>query len=392
MRYAEGSSWSAYEGRDICYAGGPHDAALPMDDSAAVAGDIELESESLERVAPADASQFKFDLVFGCQTSITGLFKTQLADGIMGMENSGTAFWNQMYAKQAIPKPEFSLCFSRSDVVDEEGTGAGAMTLGGGEPRLHTTPMVFAKNLRSSGFYAVHLKAVFLREEGGTSANAAEGETDRMINLGLSESQLNDGKVIVDSGTTDTHFTRQLAASFKTAWKQLTGTDYNHSPVSLTPEQLAALPTIVLFMSGYDGDPVGDEPAAEPNAVPGYVGDNAGQWAEPRDVALTIPASHYMELDSDTGQYTSRFYVEERSGSVLGANAMMGHDVYFDTARGRIGFAQSDCDYASLVAAAGTGAAEPVPHTASMKIAVDEEMEEMEEKMEEEVEEMEGNE
>ena len=70
---------------------------------------------------------------------------------------------------------------------------------------------------------------------------------------------------------------------------------------------------------------------------------------DPKDVVLAIPASHYLEYDGDTGKYVPRFYTEEGSGSVLGANAMMGHDVYFDVARGRIGFAESDCDYATLL-------------------------------------------
>jgi hypothetical protein len=39
----------------------------------------------------------------------------------------------------------------------------------------------------------------------------------------------------------------------------------------------------------------------------------------------------------------------EGSGSVLGANTIRGHDVYFDiTERSRIGFAPSECDYIKL--------------------------------------------
>ena len=76
---------------------------------------------------------------------------------------------SKVYLKNAIPRPEFSLCFSRNNecFVDKEGTEAGAMTLGGVDLRLHMSPMVFAKNMKSSGFYAVHLKAMYLREGGG---------------------------------------------------------------------------------------------------------------------------------------------------------------------------------------------------------------------------------
>lgn len=158
MSYAEGSSWSAYESVDLCYAGGPHDQPLAQQDHAS--------SENIDHIDPVEASQFAFELAFGCQVSITGLFITQLADGIMGMENDNTAFWKQMHSHNAIPRPEFSLCFSRQDDASREGTGAGAMTLGGVDKRLHMSPMVFAKNIRSSGFYTVHLKSVYLRKGG----------------------------------------------------------------------------------------------------------------------------------------------------------------------------------------------------------------------------------
>lgn len=162
MSYAEGSSWSAYEAMDLCYAGGPHDQALSVGGP-----QVNMEDVTVDHIDPVDASQFAFEMAFGCQVSITGLFITQLADGIMGMENEKTAFWKQMHTKNAIPRPEFSLCFSRSDEADRDGTAAGAMTLGGVDLRLHSSPMVFAKNQKSSGFYAVHLKAVYLREGGG---------------------------------------------------------------------------------------------------------------------------------------------------------------------------------------------------------------------------------
>merc|ERR1711957_217958 len=85
--------------------------------------------------------------------------------------------------------------------------------------------------------------------------------------------------------------------------------------------------------------------------------------SNPLDVVITIPGSHYMEFDPDTDKYVPRFYTEEASGSVLGANAMMGYDVYFDVARGRIGFAESNCDYVSLLMSEGRSISVPMPKT-----------------------------
>lgn len=349
MSYAEGSSWSAYEASDLCYAGGQHDEALTISGPQT---NVNTQNLLVDHIDPVEASMFAFELAFGCQISITGLFITQLADGIMGMENEKTSFWKQMHLKNAIPRPEFSLCFSRSNSADREGTGAGAMTLGGVDPRLHVSPMVFAKNMKATGFYAVHLKAVYLREGGGASAQTVQADMGRFHKLGVSEKDLNSGNVIVDSGTTDTYFTSKLNGPFKKAWKELTGKDYSHNSVQLSEEEIENLPTIILVVQGFDGDAVGDEPDGNPDDIAGYAG-KTDLSDNPRDVVIAIPATHYMEFDTDTGKYVPRFYTEESSGSVLGANAMMGHDVFFDVARGRIGFSESDCDYVSLLLSEG---------------------------------------
>lgn len=41
----------------------------------------------------------------------------------------------------------------------------------------------------------------------------------------------------------------------------------------------------------------------------------------PLDVVLAIPPEHYYEYDTDLDEYVARFYVDEGSGGVLGANS-----------------------------------------------------------------------
>jgi len=341
MSYQEGSSWAAYEARDWAYVGGPHDEPLET-------GISITQSEKEENLGddPFHASAFAFRLDFGCQTSLTGLFKTQLADGIMGMDNGETSFWKQMKSSGSIDSNNFSLCFAKQTIALRDGTMAGTLTMGGVDTRLHETPMVYASNTRTTGFYAVKLRKIYLREGGGESAKSEDLTKVRPIDI--DDDSLNYGGVIVDSGTTDTYFTSKLAAPFKQAWKEIVGTDYTHSKVALTNEQLLALPTILFQLEADSASSV-----ADPSSVTGLSADV--DPSNPTDVLIALPATHYMEYNEQEGKYTARFYIEESSGSVLGANTMMGHDVHFDIDGHRIGFAESQCDFFKLSGLDPTG-------------------------------------
>lgn len=350
MSYQEGSSWSAYEVRDECYVGGMHEAAVTVAEATGHQDDLD----------PFVAPDFAFPLKFGCQTHLTGLFKTQLADGIMGMDNAEAAFWAQM-AKQLGMAQKFALCFGRSPTASRTGTNAGAMTMGGSDDRLHESDMVFSATDEGRGFYNVHVSKVYLRLGGGDSA-LSQDDSATVQRLDVSDSDLNRGGVIVDSGTTDTYYNRAIGDAFKQVWKQLVGADYSHSAVDLTEEELHALPTVLFQISG---DVAMNQGLADLNPgrkIVGLAGDLDPE--NPYDVILAMPASHFYEFDTRTNKYTSRFYVDEGGGSVLGANAMMGHDVFFDVDNHRVGWAESTCDYEKLVepfVKAGALVPPPVP-------------------------------
>ncbi|VEU36151.1 unnamed protein product [Pseudo-nitzschia multistriata] len=346
--YTEGSAWEAYEANDTVYAGGFHGKAL-----------LEEQGGTSDDLDPSHAAALGFPLRFGCQTMVTGLFKTQLADGIMGMCDGKNAFWHQMYRAGKIHSKQFSLCFSRPPHSSREGTLAGAMTLGGTDERLHHHPMVYTTTRgtpsmlprrKKSGYFDVHVRKMYLRAgSGGESAATADPSA---IVLELSGAELINelGGVIVDSGTTDSYFSSAIQMSLRENYKTLTGgaSSFHHDKVSLTGEELAALPTLLIQMAG---DEALNRAVAEehggPAGVPGLAGDLDPE--HPLDVIVAVPPSHYMEHLS-TGRYQNRIYATEKypDGSVLGANTMMGHDILFDPTQNRIGWAESSCDYHEL--------------------------------------------
>jgi len=312
--YQEGSSWRAFEASDVVYSGGPHDDILKKNKNS-------------------------FRMRFGCQTKLSGFFQTQLADGIMGMEMSPSSIWKQMYVQGVLEEKSFALCLSQQPVASREGTSAGSMTLGGVDKRLHDTHMVYANQLNDKGWFVVRLKRLFLRTHGGEHVEVPREDEPYVhyLEVDVSESDLNNGNIVLDSGTTDTYLSTELYHDFDKAWKSLMeGRSYNNGSHRYTDEQLLSLPTILFQLETSDKD-YGDM------HTPGLVGELDKD--RPTDVLVAMPPTHYMEYNPKTWRYSSRLYFNEKRGGVLGANFMMGHDVYFDVHRGRVGFAESTCDY-----------------------------------------------
>jgi Eukaryotic aspartyl protease len=259
----------------------------------------------------------------------------------MGMENASTSFWSQMYQAGAISSKSFSLCFSRPQAVDVE---AGALTLGGSDRRLHQSDMVFAPlQKQGNAFYTVILRKMYLRSGHPRTANATDYQY-RLLKV--KELALNRGQVIVDSGTTDTYFSRAIQTEFKRAWKELTGKDYTQKGQTMTQEEILAMPSVVLQIAGDEGrNGALRRSAATPVSGLAELIDPD----HPHDMIWIIPPTHFFEYDEAKQEYSAGVYINLESGSVLGGNAIMGHDVYFDIGNGVIGIAESDCNYTGLV-------------------------------------------
>lgn len=375
VSYAEGSTWSAAEGNDVVYPAGPHEEALMTREERLDAGvGAGMGSLGQNDAAGQEFDWMNFQLKFGCQSKVTGLFRTQLEDGIMGMDNRKGSFWLQLHEhykqngyappaeeeKQVAFDPaQFSLCYDRQPLSMDlrPGVGSGTLTLGGTDPLLHKSDMVFAENITPiGGWFAVRISAMFLRTLGGTLYEPPQGQME-YLRVNAEEAALNGNSstnkgVIIDSGTTDTYLPKGLNAAFEQAWKAALGEDakYHNSLQELTPEQIESLPTILLVLKGH--------PSNEGNAAgmalshPPMLESKEPTPVSNSDVVVAIPPSHYMEEShTEPGKYTSRVYFNEKFGGqpILGSNFLMGHEVNFDVGRGRVGFAESHCDYDQYV-------------------------------------------
>jgi Xylanase inhibitor N-terminal len=315
--YTEGSSWEAYQAEDLVYMGG---------------------RDMLAKEDPRN-SDYAVEFLFGCLTSENGLFVTQLANGIMGMSAHQETLTKRLFDMKKIERNMFAMCFRRELATSKKGVSAGVMTLGGFDNRLDLSPMVYAVNVAASGWFTVYVKNVFIRSGGGQRATCELEEGQHILRIPLDLAVVNSGKgVIVDSGTTDTYLHKKVAKSFVSAWKKITKSEYNHKGILLSDDQLHRLPTILVQMKGY-----GTRSIESSTPTIGYAGTL--DPSSPDDILLAIPATHYMEYSTTTGLYTSRLYFTESRGGVLGANSMQGHNVVFDWEYGRVGFAESACDY-----------------------------------------------
>jgi len=289
--YSEGSSWHAYKVRDKLWLGGETVASVP------------------------NASNLSTYFDFGCQDMETGLFRTQQVDGIMGLSGASDTYPHVLHVNGVTKSKVFAMCFRK---------GGGILTVGGVDSSIHSNhsenSVVFAKQVsrKVSGWFAVRLLDVLLRHS----------KTKRITSIGVPFYKYNTGKgVIIDSGTTDTYLPASAMSQFLALFKQMSGIVYTNNKRHLSLEELESLPTIIYRLEGIDGKPIDIE----------------------------SPPSSYTEsiirktATSTSTKHAFRIYLTEPSGTVLGANFMVGHNVIFDYDARKIGFAKSECDPAPMI-------------------------------------------
>lgn len=151
--YSEGSSWRAFKLLDLVYVG-----AIQID-------------------MINNAPQYAVEFTFGCQTYETGLFRTQLADGIMGLSMSEDTLPFVLFSKGITSTKMFALCFR---------VGGGIMTIGGVDQTIHAKPDInYAKLIKKTGWFTVNLLDIQMQDQ---------NEANPPKSLGVDKSSWSGGK------------------------------------------------------------------------------------------------------------------------------------------------------------------------------------------------------
>ncbi|KAL7687324.1 putative aspartic peptidase A1 family, aspartic peptidase domain superfamily, xylanase inhibitor [Plasmopara halstedii] len=272
--YLEGSTWKATVVEDIVYLGGDssfHDVSM--------------------------RNHYGTHFQFGCQNAETGLFVTQVADGIMGLSNADNHIVAKLHRENKIPNNLFSLCFTEN---------GGSMAIGEPFKSAHRGSIDYVKLLAdrsTTHFYNVNMKDIRINN----------------VSIQAKEEAYTRGHYIIDSGTTDSYLPLTLKNEFLKVFQEVSGREYQSGDKckSFTITDLASLPTIQLVMEAYGDDKT--------------------------DVILNVPPEQY--LFATNGAYCGNLYLSENSGGVIGANLMMGRDVIFDLGNQRVGFVDADCAF-----------------------------------------------
>lgn len=296
VSYMEGSNWKGYVSRDLF--------SLAINDEN-VRYDLQV------------------NFTFACETSESGLFESQLENGIMGLMNEAVLHLPKVLKEEKkMSSNEFSLCMSRALSTSKDGVYAGIMALGGFDDSHHTSPMVYAKNTKSFG-YNVVIRKMYLQTDDG-----------KITPISADYQDVHD--VLVDSGTTLTYLSTEIGDEFSKVWKDVTGIEYSNNKIQLNQLQLSKLPTILIQLEGMT------DPKTKCQDVDGLAGTMDD--ANCHDVVLKVPPSHYMFYYGGN-KYSCELHFENKKGGIIGGNVMQGHDVFFDNENARIGFAESSCDY-----------------------------------------------
>ncbi|RHY29252.1 hypothetical protein DYB32_005305 [Aphanomyces invadans] len=242
------------------------------------------------------------DVVFGCMHSESGAFLNQEADGIMGMSRDPDALFVQFFDHGATKMKGFSQCISST---------GGHMVLGGLDASVHNpgADMVFTP-LRATGYsyWTVSMESL-----------AVDGD---IIDVPSTVYNQNRGCVF-DSGTTFVYLPSAAADAFQAKWA-------------------AAVAAAGLDAATFSTYREGGEYVVRSPSVLLKFPTLSFKFAN--DAVMHLPPTQYMVSNGGTTYTATVFFQDFAHATIIGASMLANHNVLYDMANHRVGFAPADCD------------------------------------------------
>ena len=280
---------------------GPCTFSISYSEGSSLSGFFNLQEIYLENInnSPSISSQ-SLTIPIGCTTRETHLFVTQLADGIMGLNNSGKSFVSILFKNKAIKKEIFSICLGQND---------GYFSVGDIDTAYHKHKVIFVPLMWGHNNFNIKLFNMQVGDDIISTENY---------------------HIFVDSGTTISYFPREIFKNMINNFNKYCKKSGNKCGkfedvknigycmmFNSQQERYISLnnywPNITLFLEGYN-------------------------------YTLT-PNDYYFEYN-EKEKIGACFGFEGESCSkiTLGGTFMHGHDIIFDKENQMMGFAEADCN------------------------------------------------